>query len=89
MVEENDAGPAGDEPVAEVTGHAGIAEAIEGLADEAFGGSFFEFEGGGVGVVGADEEIAVLPFFYHGGGFGAEDGVDAAELPADFPADFE
>jgi hypothetical protein len=48
-----------------------------------------EFEGGGLRIVRADQTVAFAPALEHGGGFGAQNGVDAAELPADFPGDFE
>lgn len=89
VVEEDDTGSAGDEPVAVVTGHAFVAEFVEDFGDVTFCGAFFELDSGGGGVVGPDEAIAVAPMVFCDGGLGAEDGVDAAELPADFPCDFE
>ena len=53
------------------------------------GGLLIEFERGGLRVVGADEAIAFAPALQHGRRFGAQHGVNATELPADFPGDFE
>ena len=89
IVQKNDVGAAGNEPASEMAGDARIAQFVQSLANEAFGGAFFEFEGGGGWVVWADEKIPIAPAFEHCRDFGAKNGVDAAELPADLPAAFK
>ena len=89
VVQEDDAWPAGDEPATIVAGHARLAEAVQRLADDALGGQFLELDGGGGGIIRADQTIALVPALQHAGRLGAQDGVDSAQLPADFPSHLE
>ena len=66
-----------------------IAQAIERFADEPSVGCSSNSTAAVRGVVRADQAIAIAPALEHRRGFGAQDGVDAAELPADFPGDFK
>jgi hypothetical protein len=89
VVEQDHARPAGDEPAAEVTRDALRAQPVERLADDAFGRALLELQRRGRRVVRADQAVAIVPAIDHAVGLGAQHGVDPAELPANFPADFK
>ena len=62
---------------------------VERLADQGVGGLLLEFDLGRRGVVRADEAVPVAPALDHRLGLGLEHGVDAAQLVADFPGEFQ
>ncbi len=65
IVEQDHPRPTGDEPAAVMAADAHVAQAIQRFADDALGGLFFKFQGGGVGVVGTDEAVAFAPALEH------------------------
>ena len=89
IVEQDHPRPAGDQPTAEVTRDPRRAQPVERLADDSFGRALFEFQRRGRGVIRADQAITIVPALDHAVGLGAQDGVDPAELPADFPPDLK
>src|SRR5690606_29913615 len=66
-----------------------LAHLLDGFAHCARWGERLKLDGSALLLIGADEEVAVAPFLDHARRFGAEHGVDAADLLADFPGDLE
>src|SRR2546421_8145537 len=89
MIQQNDLWPPRHQPVAIVTRHPGIAELIECLADESFGGPFLKLNRGGVWVVWPDQEIPILPLLLHRRGLGAQHRINPPKLPANLPTNFK
>ena len=78
MIQQDHARPPGDQPAPVMAWDAGAAQLIKGMSDHALGRALFEIDRRGGGVVWPDQAIAIVPSLQHGGGFGAQHGVDAA-----------
>jgi hypothetical protein len=66
-----------------------IPKGVQDVAHEPCGLHLLEFGLGGLGIVGTDETIATAPVVHDAWYLGADNGVDTAQLLADFPCDFE
>ena len=88
-VDEQHARVTGDEPAPVMDFHAGSAERFDGRAKGRAQFEFLEFDVGFVLDIRSDEAVPIAPIFGGDSRFGAEDGVDSADLIADFPCDFE